>query len=151
MTTPEDRKRRLGKRIRLLRDSRGLKAAQCVAMAQERYGIKVHTNTWSNIETGNSGSPASFAAVELVLRLPRGICQEYLDNGGNVDDIEPVVDDAVDELPDATPQQYAAALNRKSDADLIAAGIEEHDIPLIRALAGKFARQGGPGTSTASG
>lgn len=86
----------------------------------------------------DSYRPGVLADLERGIRWKHGSVDSILAGG------DPTPADE-DELPDATPQQYAAAINRKSDDELIAAGIEEHDIPLIRALAGKFARQGGPG------
>lgn len=148
MTPREEHKRQLGQRIRLLRDSRGLTVPECVDMAESEHGIKIHSNTWGNVETGKGGAGRTFAAIELVLRLQRGVCKDYIDNGGNVEAIAPVVDG---EIPHNGAEQMADLIRRLSDEDLYQAGIERHEIAVVRAVAEKIERNGIPGEPRAVG
>ena len=150
MTPREEHKRQLGQRIRLLRDSRGITVEQCVDIAESEHGIKIHSNTWGNVENGKGGAGRTLAAIELVLRLRRGVCKDYLDNGGDVESIEPVTE-SVDEAPHDGAEQMAAAIQRLSDDDLYRSGIERHEIAVVRAVAEKILRNGVPGESRAYG
>lgn len=115
-------------------------------MAEDGYGLRIHSNTWGNVENGKGGAGRTFAAIEMVLRLERGACKRYIDHGGEAPG---VVDAELLDAPLATPQQMADAINRASDDDLYNAGIERHEIAVVRAVAEKIARQGVPGESKA--
>jgi hypothetical protein len=133
MTSPEERKRQLGQHIRLLRDTRGITVEQGVAAAAELHGLKIHPNTWYNVEGGSGGAGKTYAAIELVLWLERGSCKRYVDDGGLMP--EPIKD--ADEPRPATTTEMADALARLADESIV----DEHDAAILRVIATKLRTQ----------
>lgn len=134
MTSRDERKRELGQRIRLLRDTRGITVEQAVVLAEEQHGIKIHSNTWSNVESGTAGGGRTYAAIELVLQLERGACKSYVDDGGELPEVIKPDDKSDDDVIYLTDAQKVAVLEAASQDTTL----EEYERALLAVVARKW-------------